>query len=517
MNKIVLDGFNLKPEAAFKFSKNGLNPTAKFKIEIHPKAEKKIIKSQNFVASVVEKQKPVYGINTGFGKFAEVSISLDKIEQLQKNLILSHSCGMGDLLTRDLVLMMWVIRLNILCRGHSGVRLETIHTIIQLLESGVLSCVPSRGSVGASGDLSPSAHASLVLLGEGDVTVPDGNSFAKISAKAAHKRLGIKPISLAAKEGLALINGTQLTTGIATQVWFEAMQILEIANFALALSIEGLRASHRFLDKRILENRNQRGALECGLKISKILGPKTEISESHKNCGRVQDAYSLRCAPQVHGAIWNDLNYLKEIITGDLNSSTDNPLLFPDSQDSISGGNFHAIYTARALDQMASALTTLSNISERRVALAMSPESSRLPAFLIKNGGLNSGLMMAHVTAAALVSESKSLCMPASVDSISTSDDREDHVSMGPGAGFKALQILENTRRVLAIEILTAVQAIHLLRPLKSSPQIETFISLIEKEVPELSVDRMLYKDMQYIESCIKDSQFLEKVGIQVE
>jgi histidine ammonia-lyase len=513
MKKLVLDGFNLNLKEAYEFSALAQKVDAKFKIEISSEARNRVSKCEDFVSNVVKGTKAVYGINTGFGKFAEVSIPRNDLELLQKNLILSHACGVGPELDRQIVLLMWIIRINILCRGHSGIRLSTIEFIISLLEKGILPCVPSRGSVGASGDLSPSAHASLMLIGEGSVTVPhsSGSSFERMTAAEALSKFGFKPISLAAKEGLALINGTQLTSALALIGCAQAKHLLETANFSLALSIEGLRASYAFLDSRVLSNRNQSAASVCGQQIQNHLGSKTEISSSHANCGRVQDPYSLRCAPQVHGAVLADILYSESVIQNEINSSTDNPLLFAEDLACVSGGNFHAIYTSRVCDMLSSALTTLSSICERRIALAMSPESSRLPAFLTENGGLNSGLMMAHVTAASLVSESKSLSFPASVDSIPTSDDREDHVSMGPGAGFKFLQIIRNTRQVLAIEILTASQAIRLLRPLKSSNTIEEFLKTLDPVVPKIGADRILSTDIQAIECLIEKTNWIPK------
>jgi histidine ammonia-lyase len=309
---------------------------------------------------------------------------------------------------------------------------------------------------------------------------------------------------LHAKEGLGLINGTQTTTSLALKAWFDGSHLLKHANLAAAFSIEALRGSHKIFDPKIAVARNHQGAIKCAEEISSWIAGTTEVSRSHENCGRVQDPYSLRCAPQVHGAIWEALDWSERILKNEINSSTDNPLVFADDETSLSGGNFHALYTARVSDNLASALTTLASISERRTALLMSKEISLLPAFLTPNGGLNSGFMMAQVTAAALVSESKTLSFPASVDSIPTSDDREDHVSMGVGAGIKLQQIVQNLAHVLSIEILAAAQAIDLLRPLKTSTRLERVHSLIRKSVSKLERDRNLSIDFKNLSTLIE-------------
>lgn len=509
MSELTLDGESLDPRAAWNFARQALDPKAKPQIRFTATADKKIERASSFVQDIVKKDKPVYGINTGFGKFAEVSIAPEKLRDLQRNLVLSHACGYGPALSRDLVLSMWVLRLNTLSRGNSGVRPETLREITALLEAGVLAEIPSRGSVGASGDLSPSAHATLPLLGEGFVTRPHGVGFEKVAAQKALTDLKKIPWVLGPKEGLSLINGTQLTASMALKTWFAGENLLRHANLAAALSIEGLRGSHRITDEGILNSRRHPGAARCGAEMAKWFEGESTIATSHEGCGKVQDPYSLRCAPQVHGAIADALAQAEEVLKLELNSSTDNPLLFPERNLSISGGNFHAMHVARVADSLASALTSLGAISERRTALAMSPSSSGLPAFLIEEGGLNSGFMMAHVTAASLVSESKALSFPASVDSIPTSDDREDHVSMGPAAGFKALQICEHIRGVIAIEILAACQALDLLAPNKAAPRLEKVRAHVRKIVPHLDADRILANDIQKISDLIDEGSLL--------
>lgn len=512
MNSVVsvtLDGFNLDPKALWQAATRALDPKAVFKIVLSAESVERIKKSEAFVEKIVQKAAPVYGINTGFGKFAEVAISKDQLGELQENLIHSHACGVGEPFDRDIVMSMWLIRLNVLSRGNSGVRLETIQKIIRALEAGILAEVPMRGSVGASGDLAPSAHATLALLGHGTCSRPKGASFERVDASVALKEAGLTPVVLHAKEGLGLINGTQTTTSLALKSWYEGARLLKTANLATALSIEALRGSHAIFNPLIAKARNHQGAVVCAQEVFEWVQGDTEISKSHEGCGRVQDAYSLRCAPQVHGAIWETLHWSEQILKNELNSSTDNPLIFADEGLSLSGGNFHALYTARVSDTLASALTTLSSISERRIALLMSKESSTLPPFLTQNGGLNSGFMMAQVTAAALVSESKTLSFPASVDSIPTSDDREDHVSMGVGAGLKLQQIVSNLTYVLSIELLCAAQALDFLRPLKSSAKLERVHSKIRKTVSKLERDRNLSVDFEAVTRMIKCEDLL--------
>ena len=509
-NEIVLDGESLDPKHLWVFSSQALKSDARFKITIAPTARAKIQKASDYVAKVTRENKPVYGINTGFGKFAEVAIAPEQLEQLQRNLIVSHSCGMGELLSRDLVMAMWIIRLNTVCRGNSGVRNSTLDYVIKTLEAGMLAHIPSRGSVGASGDLSPSAHATLALLGEGKCSLPRGGQIKDVSALEALQSLGLSPLVLGPKEGLSLINGTQLTTALATKAWFEGTHLLKTANLSASMMIEGLRASPGIVHPLVIDSRNQRGATICAEQMRHWLDGNSEIARSHAECGRVQDPYSLRCAPQVHGCLAEDLLQAENIIRSEINASTDNPLLFPDDSLSLPGGNFHALYTARVNDMLASSLATLASISERRIALAMTPESSRLPPFLVKDGGINSGMMIIQYTAAALVSECKSLSFPASVDSISTSGDREDHVSMGPGAGFKANQIVDHVRRVLAIELLIGAQAIDLLAPLKTTVALQKIHKTLRTRVAFLEHDRVISNDALAIEELVRSRGLIQ-------
>ncbi len=509
MQEIILNGDNLTIETLWSFAQNALNPKAKISIKIDAKAEAKVTLAEKFVHELANSGDTVYGMNTGFGYFAKTRIEHDQIEALQHNIIRSHACGVGEELPRDVVLMLWLILLNSVCRGHRGLALSKLKNIAKMLEAGILASVPARGSVGASGDLAPTAHAVLAMLGEGECTAPDGNVFVKIKAADALKKAGIKPITLGPKEGLCLINGTQLTAAFAVKLWHEAKQILSTANLATAMSIEALRGSHHMTDELLLREQRQAGTFACGKEIANWIGGETEVSESHHDCGRVQDSYSLRCAPQVHGMVWDELEHTKIMIEREINATTDNPLLFPDEKLVIHGGNFHAIYPARICDHLGAALTTLATISERRINTAMRTEKSGLPTFLIEHGGLNSGFMMVQVTAAALASECKSLCFPSSVDSIPTNNDQEDHVSMGPGAGLKALEIAKHVRYVMAIELLVAAQALDMLKPLKTSKKLEVVKKTIRKQVAFLSEDRILSPDIEAAHELVKSGELL--------
>jgi histidine ammonia-lyase len=509
MYEITLSGENLTIETLYAFSRAALDPAAKIRIHFTPEVEARVSAAEKFVHTLATSGDTVYGMNTGFGYFAKTRIDESQIETLQHNIIRSHAVGVGEELPRDTVLMLWIILLNSVCRGHRGLALAKLKAIAKMLEAGILAAVPARGSVGASGDLAPTSHAVLATLGEGECTLPGENGFVRMSAADALKKAGLKPIALGPKEGLCLINGTQLTAALAVTLWHETNQILATANLATAMSIEALRGSHHMTDEPLLREQRQEGTFACGRAIFEWIGGKTEISESHHDCGRVQDSYSLRCAPQVHGMVWDELADTKRIIEREINNTSDNPLLFPERELVIHGGNFHAIYPARVCDKLAMALTTLATISERRVNTAMRTEKSGLPTFLIENGGLNSGFMMVQVTAAALASECKSLSFPASVDSIPTNNDQEDHVSMGPGAGLKALQIAAKLRYVLAIELLIAAQALDMLAPLKTSARLEAVKAKIRRRVSYMQQDRFIGPDIEAVHGLVVSGELL--------
>jgi histidine ammonia-lyase len=506
---LTLGAGALSPETLWQTARHAVTPGRSLRIEYSPAASQRIRRASELLDSIVADNEPVYGINTGFGHFANVVVPPDKILALQKNIVRSHCCGVGDLLPRDIVSAIWLIGLNTISRGHSGVRIETVQTIIRSLEAGILGCVPCQGSVGASGDLAPGAHAVLTLLGEGWCTVPSGGTFVTVPAAEALAEIGMDPVELGPKEGLSLINGTRLTTALAVKAWFEGRYLLRIANLAAAMTLEALGGDRMTCAAPTMQAHGHPGTIECGAELRHWLGESSELSERHAENHWIQDPYSLRCVPQVHGAVWEELEHSAAVLEREVNAVADNPLLFPDEDMVRYCGNFHAIYPARVADNLASAFTTLASISERRISQAMRAPRGHLPTFLVRDGGVNSGFMMAHVTAAALVSESKSNSFPASVDSIPTNVTQEDHVSMGPIAGMKAVRNLDNLRRVLAIELLTAAQALCLVHPSKPSRRLEEIHDRIREFVPALDDDRNLSDDIELIAEKIQQREIL--------
>ena len=511
MTTLEITGNDLNVDSLYAAAQTALDAKGGLKLALSAEAEAAITKAESYLHDLATSGKTVYGVNTGFGFFARTRISPEDISKLQENIILSHSVGVGELLPRDLVMGMWLIMLNSICRGHRGVAKERVHQILKSLEAGMLAHVPARGSVGASGDLAPMSHAVLALLGHGKCSIPSGEGFVDVAADQALDQLKLSPLQLGPKEGLALINGTQLTSAMAVKVIKEGECLLHTANMVAAMMIEAMRASHAFLDPVLLAEQRHPGAKRAAEAVSGWIAGNTEISQSHADCDRVQDPYSIRCIPQVHGMVSEELETSRDIMNLELNATTDNPILFPDEDKVIHGGNFHAIYAARVCDRVAMALATLANISERRIHMAMKEEKSGLPNFLIAGkGGLNSGLMMAQTTAAALVSECKSLSFPASVDSVPTNNDQEDHVSMGPIAGLKALKIVENARYVLAIELLSAAQGLDLLAPLKTSSRLEAAKAKLRQAIPMLKEDRYLGDDLEKAAQLIKSGALLD-------
>lgn len=506
---LTLGDMQLSPSTLWQFARRALDPTKRQAIEYDSQALQRMQRAAKMVAKLVAAEEPVYGINTGFGHFANVVIAPERLIELQMNIVRSHCCGVGDLLPRDVVLAMWLIDLNTICRGNSGLRVETMEAIAGILEAGILACVPSQGSVGASGDLAPAAHAALTLLGEGRCTMPQGDTFVELPAAEALRRAGLAPVRLGPKEGLSLVNGTMLTTALATKVWYEGRYLVEMANLAAAMTIEALGGSRMLCSEQVTQAHGHPGTAECGRQLADWLGEGSELSAQHAESQWIQDPYSLRCAPQVHGAAWEEFQTSESVLQREMNAAADNPLVFPEEMTALCCGNFHAIYPARVCDRVASALTTLANISERRISQAMRAPRGHLPTFLVRDGGVNSGFMMAQVTAAALVSEAKSLSFPASVDSIPTNLLQEDHVSMGPIAGMKASRIVDNLRRVLAIELLAAAQAIDLQRPRTASPRLEEVHARIRQFVPPVEQDRTLSEDIELIAQKIQERELL--------
>ena len=456
---------------------------------------------------------PVYGINTGFGALAETAIPRDSLAALQLNLLRSHAAGVGEPLPARAVRASMALRANVLAKGFSGIRRETLELLLHLLNRRVHPVVPSRGSVGASGDLAPLAHLALVLVGEGFASVGDGPVMSGASALA---QVGLHPIELQPKEGLALINGTQPSTAIAALACVAAERIGRAADITAALSIDGLCGSMRPFDARIHDARPHEGQLVSADNLRRLL-EGSPINASHANCGKVQDAYSLRCAPQVHGAGRGALAFVRETLTTEANGATDNPMVFGDADEIVSGGNFHGAPVAIAADLLAIAVTQFATISERRSDRLVNPALSGLPAFLTPQSGLQSGYMMAQVTAAALTSELKTLAHPASVDTIPTSANREDHVSMSMGAALKAERAVSLAARVLAVEVLCACQAIDLLAPLETSAALGPVHAFVRTLAPALVDDRPPAPDIERISDAILSGAFERACNAEVK
>ena len=434
------------------------------------------------VNAILAEGRTAYGINTGFGLLAQTRISTEDLENLQRSLVLSHAAGIGEPLDDDLARLIMVLKINSLSRGFSGIRLSVIQALIGLVNAGVTPWIPAKGSVGASGDLAPLAHMSLTLLGE---------------AKEALKKAGLTPITLAAKEGLALLNGTQASTAFALRGLFEAEDLFASAVVCGALTTEAALGSRRPFDPRIHEARGQRGQIDAAALYRHLLTDDSAISQSHHNCTKVQDPYSLRCQPQVMGACLTQMRQVMDVLLVEANAVSDNPLVFASENDVISGGNFHAEPVAMAADNIALAIAEIGSLSERRIALMMDSHMSQLPPFLVKNGGVNSGFMIAQVTAAALASENKALSHPHSVDSLPTSANQEDHVSMAPAAGRRLWAMAENTRGVLAVEWLAAVQGLDMREGLTSSPLLEEARHLLRERVTHYTEDRFFAPDIE--------------------
>jgi histidine ammonia-lyase len=451
-----------------------------------------------------------YGVNTGFGRFVSRSIPEELTRELQLRLLRSHACGVGEPYPDDIVRAAMLLRANALAKGFSGARPETVELLIECLNRGVVPRVPSRGSVGASGDLAPLAHLALPLVGEGEAWL-DGRRLPGADALGA---VGLAPIELEAKEGLSLVNGTQFMAGMGALALVRARRLVKTADIACSLSLEALQGSRTSFLPQIHEARPLPGQVASAANVLALLEDSAVI-ESHRWCDKVQDAYSLRCAPQVHGASRDLLAYAEATVATELNAATDNPLVLVEDEALVSNGNFHGQPLAFALDGLAMAVSELANISERRVERLVNPSlSDGLPAFLTVDGGLNSGFMIPQYVAAALVSENKALCHPASVDSIPTSAGQEDHVSMGNAAGLKAWQVLANVERVLAIELLAGAQAVEFLAPLEPGVGARAARDAIRELSPRLSDDRPLAGDIETVAAAIRDGGFVSAVEI---
>lgn len=477
-------------------------------IKLSAGARDKMLSSRAYIENKIGAGETMYGVNTGFGAFSNVRISPSEIVQLQKNLIRSHSCGVGEPFTPAETRAIIYLRANALSRGHSGVRPLVVEKLLDFLRADLLPVIPGQGSVGASGDLAPLSHLALALIGEGEILY-EGQLM---SAAEALKKSGVSPLELQAKEGLSLINGCQVMTAVGLTNAYHSRRLLWLTDLAGAMSLEALRGSRSAFDPLIAATRRHPGEAKTARNLLKLLGGTSEIADSHANCSKVQDAYSLRCMPAVHGASKDALNSTIRTLEIEANSSTDNPLVFANENKVLSCGNFHGEPVAFALDFLAIAMAAQASISECRIEKLINPAMSELPAFLAPKGGLNSGLMIVQVAAASLVSENKILAHPASVDSIPTSADKEDHVSMGTIAARKLGQIVKNAENIIAMELLTACQALDFLKPLRPSAAVAAAYDLIRKQVPFAENDRVFSRDIELIKVLIRNGQLLESI-----
>ncbi|MGY6268206.1 histidine ammonia-lyase [Achromobacter denitrificans] len=462
------------------------------RLTLAPEAAGPIDASVACVERIVAQGRTAYGINTGFGLLAATRIAPHDLEALQRSLVLSHAAGVGEPLDDAMVRLIMVLKINSLARGYSGIRRRVIDYLVALVNAEVYPHIPLKGSVGASGDLAPLAHMSLLLLGESKARC--GGAW--LPAPQALAKAGLEPLTLAAKEGLALLNGTQVSTAYALRGLFEAEDLLAAALVCGSLSVEAMLGSRAPFDARIHAARGQPGQIDVAAVYRELLTEDSEVGHSHANCGKVQDPYSLRCQPQVMGACLTQMRQVAQVLEIESNAVSDNPLVFADQDDVVSGGNFHAEPVALAADNLALALAEIGALSERRISLMMDKHMSQLPPFLVSNGGVNSGFMIAQVTAAALASDNKALAHPASVDSLPTSANQEDHVSMAPNAGKRLWPMAENVRDILAIEWLGACQGLDFRQGLKTSPKLEHARALLRERVAHYERDRFFAPDI---------------------
>lgn len=479
-------------------------------VSIATDAYEKINQSSAYIERVLKENQIVYGITTGVGELANVLISAENTQEMQVNLLRSHAVGVGDAVPEEIARGMMLLRANALAKGFSGVRLELIQKLLDLLNHRIYPFIPSKGSVGSSGDLAPLSHLALVLIGEGECLC-DGCRYPSLEILT---QKNIQPIILQAKEGLALINGTQLMTAIGCLALSASELLLKNAQIIGAMSLEALRGTAKAFDARLHAVRPHAGQVRCAANMRRILEHSPNL-QAHTHCQKVQDAYTLRCIPQVYGAVMDVIEYVRRVLAVEINSATDNPLIFVDSEEVISGGNFHGEPLAFAMDFLGIALSEIANISERTVDRLVNPHLSGLPAFLIKNQGLHSGMMIAQYTAAALVSENKIYAHPASVDSIPTSAGQEDHVSMGPISANHARNIIKNTEYVLAIELLCAAQGMDFLEH-RTSKGTEIAHRLVRKHVSHLEKDGILYKDIDKLRELIVSETLVAAVESEI-
>jgi histidine ammonia-lyase len=498
---VVLTGRSLTLEDIENVARRGA-PVA-----LASEARERVAQSRAVVDEILQGGRVVYGINTGFGNFRNVVIAREDLEELQLNLVRSHSAGVGNPFAESVVRSILLLRANTLASGYSGIDPRTLDALVAMLNAGVHPVVPEKGSVGASGDLAPLAHVALALVGEGEAF----HRGVRLKSAEALSRAGLSPAKLHPKDGLALINGTQVISALLADTLVDARRLVRSADVVGALTLDALLGTDVAFDTRIHEARPHPGQAVSARNLRRLLGGSA-LRKSHETCDRVQDSYSLRCMPQVHGAVRDALDYATRVLEIEMNSATDNPMIFVEEKEVLSGGNFHGQPVALASDFLTIALAELGAISERRTERLVNPDLSELPAFLVKEGGLNSGFMILQVTAAALASENKALSHPASVDSIPTSANQEDHVSMGVTAARKAREVASNLAHILGIELLTASQALEFRRPLTSSPALEAVHAIVRERVPKYERDRVSYPDLAAAREIVATGSVLEAV-----
>jgi histidine ammonia-lyase len=501
METLVLDGQPLNLAAIETVS------LGRCRAEVSTAARERGAASRALIERIVAEGQTVYGVNTGFGKLADVRISNDNLAQLQTNLVRSHSAGVGQPLSEAESRAMLLLRANVLAKGFSGTRAEVLDLLVGMLNAGVHPVIPEKGSVGASGDLAPLAHLALVVIGEGEA-IWKGE---RIAGGEALRRAGLKPVQLAAKEGLALLNGTQTMAAVGGLAAARAQRLVRLADVAGAMSLDALLGTPVAFDPRIHQARPHAGQMASAAHLVDLM-TSSEIRESHRErCSRVQDAYCLRCMPQVHGAVRDVLAHVASVVETEAGSATDNPLVFPDAKGGVvlSGGNFHGAPLSYAFDYAAVAVTDLAGITERRIDRLLNPDINEgLPAFLSPDPGLSSGFMIAQIVAAALINECQVLAHPSSTGNIPTDGGKEDHVSMGMTGALKLRQIVENAERILAIELMCAAQAIEFRRPLRSSPKLEAALAGVRHVVPRLEQDRVLATDIDAMAAAVRSGAF---------
>ena len=494
---MILDGNSLTLDSIYA----ELNEPSQ--LELSDESKKLVNKSRAVVENVLQTGDTVYGVNTGFGRLANQRISSDNLRQLQVNLLRSHAAGTGDFLSQKTVRLILLLKINSLLRGYSGIRLEVIEALMALYNKGLMPAIRERGSVGASGDLAPLADLALPLIGEGLILLENGQTVPSSDMLTQFK---LKPVELKEKEGLSLINGTQVSTAFAIESLNKIKDIFYTLSAVGAFSTEVMLGTDTAFRKEVQVARNQMGQAYAGQLLFQLMA-HSGYRDAHLHCDRVQDFYSLRCMPQVHGSLYDLIVHAEGVLVREANSTTDNPVTLIEDNIIVSGGNFHAAPIAHTMDYLAIALSDVAAMSERRIAAFQETSQSNLPMFLMKEAGLNSGFMIAHVTAAALASENKSLSHPASVDTIPTSANQEDHVSMAPNAGHQLKQVIANTSRIMAIELMCAAQGRDLNPQYHLAPCSEAIYQLIRKQVPYLKVDGPLSAHIEHIHDLVRTGQ----------